>query len=90
MPDIHILFTRTGWPRDLKTPRGTLQAWNMFRVEVKYLADNLSSCFSDCIKNFEKKSQIDSEGISQNLGGFELSMGNCPYTDYLFDKIYQD
>ena len=55
--------TRTGWPRDLKTLRGALQIWNMF-IEVKYLADNLSSCFEIVSRILKKGAKLTDGGMS--------------------------
>ena len=84
--------TRTGWHRDLKTLRGTLQTWNMFREEVKYMAENLSSCFEIAMRILKEKAKLTVKESAKlkNTARFGLSMAICPCTAYLFDKIYQD
>ena len=66
----HILPTRTGMPRHLKTQKGT-GPWvpartvrYMSRVEVKDLADNYCPLVLECIENFDKRDQNNCEGVS--------------------------
>ena len=52
---VAISYTRSGWPRDVKTLRGTLQTRDKFKVEVKYLSVNLSSCFEIVSRILKKR-----------------------------------
>ena len=64
----------------------------MFREEVKYLVDNLSSCFEIVSRVLKNGAKLTVKELAKlkNKARFGLSMANCPYTDYLIYKNYQD
>ena len=71
--------TRTGWPRDLKTLRGPCRLKIiMFREEMKYLVDNLSSCFEIVTRVLKNGAKLTVKELAKlkNKARFGLSMAD--------------
>ena len=61
-PEIFCTRTKLKWleqelvcPEITKKQGETLKTWEMARVEVKYLTDNLPSCVAIVLRTFEKE-----------------------------------